>query len=113
MSYNGIGLSSTKGTGTSGYVQSNLAAVGRGAREHRQDNKPPPSQTPQRPIDPKILAHQRARKIEAALYDLKASLTSRGLSETEIAQRIQQERTLLERLNDFVRPKDHTEQLNY
>ena len=58
--YNGVGLSTPKGSGTSGYVQSNLAAS---QQEHQRQQEP--DLKPERKINTKfseeLLEHERRR----------------------------------------------------
>lgn len=73
--YNNIGLSSVRGSGTSGYVQKNFAAVPKGRQnmsweaslereEQREARKPT-----QLVADHEILDHDRKRKVEVALLE--------------------------------------------
>lgn len=73
--YNNIGLSSVRGSGTSGYVQKNLSSVPRGRQnmsweaslereEQREQRKPV-----QLAADAEILDHDRKRKVEVALLE--------------------------------------------
>jgi hypothetical protein len=61
--YNGIGLSTARGTGTNGYVTTNAAALPkakRGPIERHQDIKPEKIKL----ADPEILEHEKKRQIE-------------------------------------------------
>jgi hypothetical protein len=73
-----VGLSTPRGTGTSGYVQRNLSHL-----RHR-DNFTPYSKDldslkhrPRQP-DKAILAHDRAREIEVKVFDLRDKLEDEG-----------------------------------
>ncbi|CAH2073324.1 unnamed protein product, partial [Iphiclides podalirius] len=63
--YNGIGLTTPRGSGTNGYVQTNWAS---------------PNQD--------ILDHERKRKIEVKCAELEDSLEEQGLPKEEIAARV-------------------------
>jgi hypothetical protein len=73
--YNNIGLSSVRGSGTSGYVQKNLAAV----PKHRQnmsweaslerEEKTAQRKPVQYVADREILDHERKKKIEIAVLE--------------------------------------------
>ena len=72
-----VGLSTPRGSGTSGYVQRNLSHL------KPRDNAPYPrdieelKQRPRQP-DAKILAHDRAREIEVKVFDLRDRLEDEG-----------------------------------
>jgi hypothetical protein len=73
-----VGLSTPRGSGTSGYVQRNLSSL-----KHR-DNTAPYNKNldtlkhRQRQPDKKILAHDRAREIEVKVFDLRDELEDEG-----------------------------------
>ena len=80
-----VGLTTPRGSGTSGYVQRNLshlkprdqaAPYNIDERKHRQ-RKP----------DPEILEHERRRKIEVEVFELRDKLEEEGLDEDEIDDR--------------------------
>ena len=99
--YNGIGLSSARGSGTSGYVQSNKfhrdasrlvrkdhddgswRAHREGGARHRAPNA-------------EILAHNAKRAIEVAVSELEEACEERGASESEIASAVAALRARLE-----------------
>ena len=73
--YNNVGLASVRGSGTSGYVQRNLASVPKSRQnmsweatlereEQREQRKPT-----QLAADPEILDHDRKRKVEVAVLE--------------------------------------------
>ena len=75
-----VGLSTPRGSGTSGYVQRNLshlrpretfAPYPRDAEATKQQHRP-------RQPDAKILAHDRAREIEVKVFDLRDQLEDEG-----------------------------------
>lgn len=105
MSYNRVGLGSVRGTGTSGYIQSNRAAERtEGVYERKQTKQAAGAEADKlilsatqggKPHDPSILAHEQARKIESALFDLQDKLEDEGLDEAQIQQQIAAERQRL------------------
>lgn len=87
--YNGIGLSSVRGSGTSGYVQRNLSHVP-GKRSERslgaRDFKGPAKV---RKPSADIINHDRKRRIEVALAEVRDQLEADGqLTEEQIEERI-------------------------
>ncbi|KAJ3133235.1 RNA-splicing factor [Geranomyces variabilis] len=83
MSYNGIGLSTARGSGTNGYVQRNLSTLRPRERTRDQpiDDRPPPM----RKANKEILDHAKKRQIELQCAVLQDELEARGdLSEDEI-----------------------------
>lgn len=78
MSYNGIGLASVRGSGTSGYVQTNkfhlkasrMGPRDQGGREELQGGMRKPNK--------EILEHNRRRALEVKLLELRDKLESEG-----------------------------------
>ena len=72
-----VGLSTPRGSGTSGYVQRNLSHL-----KPRDNFAPYPRDAEQRhrprQPDAKILAHDRAREIEVKVFDLRDRLEDEG-----------------------------------
>ncbi|KAI6034080.1 hypothetical protein BKA83DRAFT_670887 [Pisolithus microcarpus] len=93
--YNGIGLTTPRGSGTNGYVQRNLSAL----RAHQTpsdraaawDIAPPKHREP----DEAILEHERKRKVEVKSVDNLLVLPT-SLDEAEIVVKVQE---LREKLN--------------
>lgn len=86
--YNGIGLLTTRGTGTSGYVQQNRAAVRRNRRQR------PPVKRGRREQNAAILDHEKRRKVEVAVAELEEDLAERGYEKErimEMADRLRQD----------------------
>ena len=83
--YNGIGLSTVRGSGTSGHVQANKFAVrnrassgsGSGHGQHDSRNGGPSSSRPKQP-NAAILEHNRLREIEVKLAELEDELEEKG-----------------------------------
>ena len=71
-----VGLSTPRGSGTSGYVQRNLSYL-----KPRDRVAPYPEDIPkhrQRKPDPDILEHERKRKIEVKAFELRDQLEDEG-----------------------------------
>ena len=77
--YNGIGLQTVRGTGTSGYVQTNKFNLNRRPAKFSQTQDPGllagPTQTK---ADEGILEHNRKREIEKKLLELELELVDKG-----------------------------------
>lgn len=74
-----VGLSTPRGSGTSGYVQRNLSAL-----KPRQTQGAPYSKDPdqwqhkQRQPDKEILEHKRKREVELKVFELRDKLEEEG-----------------------------------
>lgn len=78
--YNGIGLASVRGSGTSGYVQTNkfhLRASRQGPRDSLRDRDDAPGGGARKP-NADILDHNRKRAVEVKLLLLRDSLEEQG-----------------------------------
>ena len=85
--YNGIGLTTPRGTGTNGYVQRNWSHVKRKSNvEYRNEQKrvdamgPPKARKPNK----EILEHERKRKVELRIAEFEDAMEEQGYSEEEI-----------------------------
>ncbi|GAA5987983.1 hypothetical protein JCM5350_007846 [Sporobolomyces pararoseus] len=93
MSYNGIGLSTPRGSGTSGHIQANRSNLRsrpqfdkQGSSDFRSNN-----QQQHRAPDQSILDHERKRRIESKCFELQVQLEDEGLLSTEqIEQKVDQ-----------------------
>ncbi|KAJ2991169.1 hypothetical protein NUW54_g8268 [Trametes sanguinea] len=101
--YNGIGLTTPRGSGTNGYVVRNLSAV----RSHSSvqdrsaawDVAPPKHREP----DAEILEHERKRKVEVKCLELQLQLEEEGADEEKIEEQVNELRQkLLAEANTFV-----------
>jgi hypothetical protein len=84
-----VGLSTPRGSGTSGYVQRNLSVV----RPRDRDRSAPYSMDQyekhkQRKPDKDILEHERKRKIEVKCFELRDKLEEEGVDEDEIDDQV-------------------------
>ncbi|PWW80430.1 cwf21-domain-containing protein, partial [Tuber magnatum] len=90
-----VGLSTPRGSGTSGYVQRNLSHL-------RPRDYPPPSSSSstsasdsntreyrQRQPDKEILEHDRKRSVEVKCLELRDKLEDEGIDEDEIDDRVE------------------------
>ena len=86
--YNGIGLTSVRGSGTNGYVQRNLAHVSRQrtARAKAVDRVPDMGKELKDPkgANTEILEHNRKREVEVKVMQLRDTLEEQGVPDDEI-----------------------------
>ncbi|KAI8809316.1 cwf21 domain-containing protein [Cladochytrium replicatum] len=111
--YNGIGLSTTRGSGTNGYVQRNLSTLRSQPQRvefSRDEKKGSERSFTERKPDPDILLHNKKRQIEVQCLELRDELEGQGLSESEIEDRIESLRTRL--LNELVGGLSGTDNTN-
>lgn len=98
MSYGGIGLSSVRGSATSGYVSRNLSHVKpeffRKKIENNTSGKKNheiSSSSTLHPFEKKnedIVEHNRKRALESQVYELEENLKEKGCNEKEISRRV-------------------------
>ncbi|KAH9440706.1 hypothetical protein MJO29_009457 [Puccinia striiformis f. sp. tritici] len=111
MSYNNIGLTTPRGSGTSGYVQKNLSQP-RQQDHHHHHNRNSDSHSyhqheQQAKPDQSILDHQRKRRIENKCLELQVELEEQQeLSEDQIESQVDSLRQKL--LKDDDRLLTHT-----
>ncbi|KNZ80061.1 Pre-mRNA-splicing factor CWC21 [Termitomyces sp. J132] len=86
--YNGIGLTTPRGSGTNGYVIRNLSALRSYETAHDRasawETAPPKHREP----DEAILEHERKRKVEVKCLELQLELEDKGIDEDEIEQKV-------------------------
>ena len=103
--YNGIGLTTARGSGTSGHVTKNLSYVKPEFFRNKLDSNSGRNRTDDsRSNAPKIsggnrdiLEHNKKRAVEARLFALQESLVEQGFTDVEIAEKIARQR---QELND-------------
>ncbi|KDO35156.1 hypothetical protein SPRG_00002 [Saprolegnia parasitica CBS 223.65] len=87
--YNGIGLATTRGSGTNGYVQRNLSYV-KPAHQREKERQAmmgyakyeePHKKTA---VNKQILAHERKRQVEVKVMELRDQLEEQGCDDDEI-----------------------------
>jgi len=103
MSYNGIGLSTVRGSGTNGYVQKNFAAVRPKRTQPRYDEVKSRSLLEgalHRPPNMELVEHDRKREVELKCAEMEDKMEEQGYPEDEIEEQISVLRaTLLEQYN--------------
>jgi hypothetical protein len=92
-----VGLSTPRGSGTSGYVQRNLSHL----KPRDRQNGAPYSlddfqKHKQRKPDAEILEHERKRQIEVKLFELRDKLEDDGVDEDDIETQVDKLRKKLE-----------------
>ena len=102
MSYNGIGLSSVRGTATSGHVQANRSHVRASRLRHQRENNRqtserkrfnPVSASARERGNKELQQHEQRRKLELHLLMLREDMEEAGmLTEAEMDSRINRER---------------------
>ena len=80
--YNGIGLLTARGSGTSGHVQSNSFNIRSHARNPQDNGDEAKRPARVRKADDRILEHERKREIELKLIELSESLEDNGCALT-------------------------------
>ena len=79
--YNGIGLQTARGSGTSGYVQKNLSTLNKSKQKHEYRTEEDIARMEaalNRPPNQDILEHQKKRRIEAKVYEERVRLEDEG-----------------------------------
>ncbi|KAI1772485.1 cwf21-domain-containing protein [Hypoxylon cercidicola] len=82
-----VGLSTPRGSGTSGYVQRNLAQLKPRDRAAPYNTKDFDLKHRQRQPDKEILEHDRKREVEVKVFELRDQLEDEGVDEEEIDKR--------------------------
>jgi serine/arginine repetitive matrix protein 2 len=106
--YNGIGLTTPRGSATSGHVTRNLTYVKPeffrnkvNLNSGNNSNKDQLSEKKSRNKgNEEILKHNEKRRIEALLFELQENLIEEGLSDKEIESKINERRAFLEKNSD-------------
>lgn len=100
--YNGIGLTTPRGSGTNGYVQRNLSSVRakrqrdeRGGERDEKDRERLESQLNRQP-NAEILEHQRKRQLEVKCAELQDMMEEQGYSVEEIDEKVNSFRMMLQ-----------------
>ncbi|KAJ2789702.1 RNA-splicing factor [Coemansia guatemalensis] len=96
--YNGIGLTTPRGSGTSGHVVKNASALrpsqkdGGARRQHYYDRDRAPKA---KPLDQGILEHERKRQVEVKCLELQDELEAQGLDDDTVEARVDKFRNQL------------------
>lgn len=90
--YNGVGLTTPRGSGTSGYVQKNLAFVNKTTNRMKFQKeleilKANPPKPPKRP-NKEILEHEQKRLVEIQLIKFSKKLKEEGVEDSEIRDKV-------------------------
>ncbi|KAJ2743897.1 RNA-splicing factor, partial [Coemansia sp. BCRC 34490] len=102
--YNGIGLTTPRGSGTSGHVVRNASAL-KSERKHdtahtKGHQYPGERSSKHKHVDKEILEHEQKRQIEVKCLELQDELEEKGLDDDEIEQRVNRfRRQLLENID--------------
>ncbi len=106
--YANVGVRSARGTGTSGYVSTNLAALRRNQTHAQQQERPLPPPQRTRKQSPALRDHDRKRQIELECLQLQEHLLEQNeLDDEQIAHRVHSLRTArLEQLKPTARDAD-------
>ncbi|KAI9206913.1 cwf21 domain-containing protein [Polychytrium aggregatum] len=101
--YNGIGLSTARGSGTNGYVQRNLSSLRpREKQDYRRDDPSRSNPAPFKKPNEDILTHDKKREIEIKCLELRDTLEESGVDESEIEDKVDELRKeLLQKLGNF------------
>uniref|UniRef100_A0AC35TFW6 Cwf21 domain-containing protein n=1 Tax=Rhabditophanes sp. KR3021 TaxID=114890 RepID=A0AC35TFW6_9BILA len=96
--YNGIGLQTARGTGTSGYIQTNLAGA-KFAKKPEEDNLENDIAKSEfeinREPNVELLMHERKRQIEIRCLELEDKLEDEEINEVEIMTQVSELRAKL------------------
>lgn len=100
--YNGIGLSTARGSGTNGYVQANLSSllfskqkIEYNADADMEKNEAEITKGPNKDL----LMHEYKRRIEIKCLEFEDLMEEKGFPESEIAEKVNEYRKLL--LSEF------------
>ncbi|EAU84548.2 pre-mRNA-splicing factor CWC21 [Coprinopsis cinerea okayama7 len=86
--YNGIGLTTPRGSGTSGYVVRNLSTLRSYQHSNQQDNSWEAAPPKHREPDQGILEHERKRAVEVKCLELQLKLEDEEIDEAEIEKQV-------------------------
>ncbi|KAL1232873.1 SRRM2 protein [Trichinella spiralis] len=113
--YNGIGLQTARGSGTSGYVQKNLAhvVVSKDKQQYRNEDdiKRLESKVTRKP-NKELILHERKRKIELKCLEMQDLMTEQNYPEEEIQEKVDKYRALLRKKLEEEGDVDDDEEAN-
>ncbi|KAK3912322.1 Serine/arginine repetitive matrix protein 2 [Frankliniella fusca] len=94
--YNGIGLSTARGSGTNGYVQRNWALVRpkEKTKYKTEEELEKAEASANKQPNKEILDHERKRKIEVRCEELRQALEDQGYTSEEINEKVSHFRKL-------------------
>mmetsp|Transcript_23952 Transcript_23952/g.21786 ORF Transcript_23952/g.21786 Transcript_23952/m.21786 type:complete len:146 (+) Transcript_23952:3-440(+) len=95
--YNGIGVSTARGTATNGYVTKNQASLKPKSYDKHDKNKNDKDlKDKPKQINEELLNHRKKRLIESKLFELEDELIEKGYSEDIIQEKLNKLRIELE-----------------
>jgi serine/arginine repetitive matrix protein 2 len=104
MSYNGIGLSTARGSGTNGYIQKSLSHIKHKPIKHKDAihySSAPAAKI--KTANQDILMHERLRVVEIKCLEMEDLLVDQGLEEEDVEEQVDALRqSLLQRLDDTI-----------
>ncbi|KAJ2775739.1 RNA-splicing factor [Coemansia nantahalensis] len=87
--YNGIGLTTPRGSGTSGHVVKNASALRPGQEARNLQRQRDRDRAPKaKPVDQGIVEHNRRRQVEVECLELQDELEAQGCAEDEVEARV-------------------------
>lgn len=99
-----VGLVTPRGSGTSGYVQRNLSHLR--PRDQTAPYNIDDRKYRARHADPEILEHERKRKIEVVVFELRDKLEEEGVDEDDIDDQCDALRRKLDKESEDAKGKD-------
>jgi serine/arginine repetitive matrix protein 2 len=106
--YNGVGLPTPRGSGTSGHVQRNCAiSFKKEKKKHTEDSKLDPIN---RQPNKEILEHTRKREIEVKCFELSDALEEQGYTQEEIDAKVSSYRKIL--VENYEKSKKDKQQID-
>lgn len=99
--YNGIGVQTARGTGTSGHVMKNMSSLKTLRHDVSKLKQLREGETVLRQADPGILHHNELRRMEVLLAEIRNELEDEGLEEDEIDRIVNIKRDTLRNLNSI------------
>ncbi|KAG0300032.1 RNA-splicing factor [Dissophora globulifera] len=87
MSYNGIGLSTARGSGTNGYIVRNLGFLRQRRNEFHKADPYEDEPTIRKP-NPELVLHEQKRSIEVKCMTLQDELEDEGVPEEEVERQV-------------------------
>ncbi|KAG0239351.1 RNA-splicing factor [Actinomortierella wolfii] len=100
MSYNGIGLSTPRGSGTNGYVTKNRSTLHYRRTDYGKMKDDDLDVPQQRKPNPELVAYEQKRAIEVKCATLQYELEDEGMDEEEIEKQVS---ALRERLTEILK----------
>lgn len=97
--YNGVGVRTARGTGTSGHVSRNAGALRPRRDDIRRLKELREQQTVPRDVDPALIQHNALRQIEVELVQFRDQLEEDGISESEVESLVALKRAELRQIS--------------